>query len=202
MSRKEFEQRWARKSLREMLSAVEERVGKLEEFMEDTKEDSVQEFLDSQRKKLTERNNVLEAMMMALKEETMATTMALSTRIEELEGELALCQAVVGKGVLNTALSNEDVPKLKEFVGTRSTCDVGIVLLRIYRERSLSKVVRDNATGHSGRVCSRVQGTHAPNFKCDRERSITYFLEWIEAVGQTGGGTKRCPKAVESHDGS
>ncbi|MFQ6626343.1 hypothetical protein Gotur_005960 [Gossypium turneri] len=47
-------------------------------------------------------------MMMALKEETMATTRALSTRIEEFEGELALCRAAVGKGVANVALSNED----------------------------------------------------------------------------------------------
>ncbi|MBA0879337.1 hypothetical protein Goshw_010408 [Gossypium schwendimanii] len=38
MSKEEFEQRWARKSLREMLSTVEKRVGKLEESMEDTKE--------------------------------------------------------------------------------------------------------------------------------------------------------------------
>jgi len=38
MSKEEFEQRWARKSLREMLSAVEVRVGKLEESMEDVKE--------------------------------------------------------------------------------------------------------------------------------------------------------------------
>ncbi|MBA0671698.1 hypothetical protein Goklo_029267 [Gossypium klotzschianum] len=35
--------------------------------------------------------------MMALKEETIATTRALNTRIEELEGELALCRTVVGK---------------------------------------------------------------------------------------------------------
>ncbi|MBA0727547.1 hypothetical protein Golax_000525 [Gossypium laxum] len=59
--------------------------------------DSVQELLDSQRKKLSEKNDALEAMMMALKEETMATTWALSTRIEELDRELALCQAAVGK---------------------------------------------------------------------------------------------------------
>ncbi|MFQ6656485.1 hypothetical protein Gotur_026572, partial [Gossypium turneri] len=44
-----------------------------------------------------------------------------SSRIEELEGELALCRAAVGKGVSNAALSNEDVPKPKEFVGTRTT---------------------------------------------------------------------------------
>ncbi|MFQ6653933.1 hypothetical protein Gotur_025105, partial [Gossypium turneri] len=53
-----------------------------------------------------------------------ATTRALSTRIEELEGELALCRAAVGNGVANVALSNEDVPKPKEFVGTWSGCDV------------------------------------------------------------------------------
>ncbi|MBA0659531.1 hypothetical protein Goklo_011661 [Gossypium klotzschianum] len=59
--------------------------------------DSVQELLDSQRKKLTETNDALEAMMMALTEETMATTKTLSTRIEELEEELALCRAIVRK---------------------------------------------------------------------------------------------------------
>ncbi|MFQ6640741.1 hypothetical protein Gotur_015831 [Gossypium turneri] len=56
--------------------------------------------------------------------------------------------------------------------------------------------------GHSEGVCSRVQGTYAPSFRCDRERSIACFSEWIEAVGQTRGGTKRCRKAVGSHDGS
>ncbi|MBA0615671.1 hypothetical protein Godav_015790 [Gossypium davidsonii] len=63
-------------------------------------------------------------MVKALKEETMAMTMALSTRIEELDGELALCRVAVGKGVVSAALSKEDVPKRKEFVGTRSACDV------------------------------------------------------------------------------
>ncbi|MBA0876220.1 hypothetical protein Goshw_020162, partial [Gossypium schwendimanii] len=140
-------------------SAVKECVGKLEESIEDVKEsdnalgeniedlreqsrdivtmcltsqrDSVQVLLDSQRKKLTERNDALEAMMMALKEEIMATTRALSTRIEELEGELALCRAAVGKGMANATLSNEDVPKPKEFVGTRSACDVDNFLWRM-----------------------------------------------------------------------
>ncbi|KAK8301352.1 hypothetical protein V6Z11_D04G014000 [Gossypium hirsutum] len=159
MSREEFEQRWARKSLKETISAVEERVGKLEGSMEDVKEaldgvedhianwkeqsrdyvkmslgstmDKVNELFNSHRDKLSERNDALEAMMMALKEETMATTRALTTRIEELEGELALCQAAVGKGVANAALSNEDVPKPKEFVGTRSACDVDNFLWRM-----------------------------------------------------------------------
>ncbi|KAK8322721.1 hypothetical protein V6Z12_A12G184700 [Gossypium hirsutum] len=105
MSKEEFEQRWARKSLRETISAVEERVGKLEGSRADVKEaldgveDRIANWEEQSRDydKLSERNNALEAMMMALKEETMATTRALSTRIEELEGELALCQAALGK---------------------------------------------------------------------------------------------------------
>ncbi|MFQ6645030.1 hypothetical protein Gotur_019196 [Gossypium turneri] len=76
--------------------------------MEDVKEDKVNELFNSHKDKLSERNDALEAMMMALKEETMAMTRALSTRIEELEGELALCRAAVGNGVANAALSNED----------------------------------------------------------------------------------------------
>ncbi|MBA0632091.1 hypothetical protein Godav_000896 [Gossypium davidsonii] len=101
MLKEEFEQRWARKSLREMLSVFEECIGKLEESMEDIGiddlRDSVQELLDSQRKKLTERNDALKAMVKALKEEKMATMMALSTRIEELEGKLALFRVAVRK---------------------------------------------------------------------------------------------------------
>ncbi|MBA0567268.1 hypothetical protein Golob_012016 [Gossypium lobatum] len=127
MSKEEFKQRWAKKSLREMLSAVEKRVGKLEESIEDVKksDNTLGESIDDLReKKLTERNDALEAMVMALNEETMVTTMALSIRIEKLEGELALYQATVGKGVSSVALSNEDVPNLKEFVGTRSAYDV------------------------------------------------------------------------------
>ncbi|MFQ6647521.1 hypothetical protein Gotur_021796 [Gossypium turneri] len=188
----------------------------------DSTMDKVNELFNSHRDKLLERNDPLEAMMMALKEETMATTRALSTRIEELEGELALCRAAVGKGVSSAALSNEDVPKPKEFVRIRSACNVdnflwrmenyfcakGImddavkVNTRIYRGRSSGKVARDNTIGHNGGVCSRVQGTHTLSFRGDRKRGITCFSEWIEAVGQTGGGTKRCPKGVGSHDGS
>ncbi|MBA0734088.1 hypothetical protein Gogos_018037 [Gossypium gossypioides] len=119
MSKEEFKQRWARKSLRETLSTVEECVGKLEGSMEDVKEaldgvedlidnwneqssdyvnmsldstmDRINELFNSHKDKLLGRNDVLEAMMMALKEETMATTRDLSTKIDELEVELALC---------------------------------------------------------------------------------------------------------------
>ncbi|MBA0577894.1 hypothetical protein Golob_024272 [Gossypium lobatum] len=127
MSKKEFEQRWERKSLREMLLVVEERVGKLEESMEDGKEsdNAFEESIEDLREQnLTERNNALEAMVKALKEETMAMTMALSTRIDELKSKLALCRAAVGKGVSGTTLCNKDVPKSKEFAGTKSACDM------------------------------------------------------------------------------
>ncbi|MFQ6652884.1 hypothetical protein Gotur_024551 [Gossypium turneri] len=60
-------------------------------------------------------------MIMALKEETMATMRALSTRIEKLEGELALCRAAVGNGVANAALSNED--KMENYFRARGIMD-------------------------------------------------------------------------------
>ncbi|MBA0664439.1 hypothetical protein Goklo_004437 [Gossypium klotzschianum] len=93
--------------------------------------DKVNELFNSHRDKLMERNDALEAIVMALNEETMTTTMALKTRIEELKGKLASCQATVGEGVLSAALSNEDVSKPKEFVRTRSTYDVDNFLWRI-----------------------------------------------------------------------
>ncbi|MBA0549721.1 hypothetical protein Golob_020738, partial [Gossypium lobatum] len=172
MSKEEFEQRWARKSLREMLSTVDEHVEKLEESMEDAKElynalgesiddlreqfrdfvimcltfnrDNMQKLLDSERKKLTERNDAFKAMVMALKEETMATTMALSIRINELEGELALCQEVVGERVSSVVFSYEDVLKPKEFVGTRSACNMVNFLWRI-ENYFYAKVILDDA---------------------------------------------------------
>ncbi|KAG8491146.1 hypothetical protein CXB51_014332 [Gossypium anomalum] len=95
----------------------------------DSTTDKVNELFNSHRDKLSERNNALEDMVVDLKEETIATMMALSTRIEKLEGELALCQATVGKGVSSAALNNEDV--LKKFVGTRFACDVDNFLWRM-----------------------------------------------------------------------
>ncbi|MBA0817716.1 hypothetical protein Gohar_021506 [Gossypium harknessii] len=86
--------------------------------------DKLNELFNSHRDKLSERNDALKARMIALNEGTMATKMALSTRIEELKVDLALSRAVVGEGVSSAALSNEDVSKLKEFVRTRSVCDV------------------------------------------------------------------------------
>ncbi|KAG8477100.1 hypothetical protein CXB51_030729 [Gossypium anomalum] len=175
MSKEEFEQRWARKGLREMLSAVEERVGKLEGSMEDVNEaldgfeghidnwkeqsrdyvkmsldsamDKVNELIDLHKDKLSDRNDAIEAMLRALREETMATTLALSTRIEELEGELALCRAAVEEGVPSAALSNEYVPKPKEFVGTRSAYDVDNFLWRMENYFRAKGIVDDAGKG-------------------------------------------------------
>ncbi|MBA0665814.1 hypothetical protein Goklo_002289 [Gossypium klotzschianum] len=164
-----------------MLSTIDEYVGKLEESMEDAKEldntlgesiedlreqsrdfvtmclisqrDSVQELLDFQRKKLIKRNDALEAMVKALKEETMATTMALSIRIEELEGELALCQAAMGKGVANATLSYRDILKPKEFVGTRFAFDVDYFLWRIenyFRAKVRGKDLNEDVVDGNG----------------------------------------------------
>ncbi|KAH1046626.1 hypothetical protein J1N35_037410 [Gossypium stocksii] len=64
-----------------MLSTVEERVVKLEESMVDINDlvNVVSGRIDD-----WERNDALEATVMALKEEIMAMKKALSTRIEEL----------------------------------------------------------------------------------------------------------------------
>ncbi|MBA0582055.1 hypothetical protein Gorai_024207 [Gossypium raimondii] len=143
---------WARKLvlLKNMLLDVNEQVINLEESMGDVKEaldvvkgctndlreqsreflmmhlssnvEKVQELLNSAWHKLRERNDAPEAMVIAFKEETMATTKVLNKRIEELDGKLVLCQAAVGNGVSSVTLNCKlDIPKLKEFVGTRST---------------------------------------------------------------------------------
>ncbi|MFQ6630504.1 hypothetical protein Gotur_009118, partial [Gossypium turneri] len=144
--------------VKEALDGVEDRIANWKEQFRDYVKmslnytmDKVNELFKSHRDKLSERNDALEAMMMALKEEIMATMRALSTRIEELEGELALCGAAVGNGVENTALSNEDVPKPKEFVGTRSTCDVDNFLWRMENYFRAKGIMDDAAVrSHDG----------------------------------------------------
>ncbi|MBA0602772.1 hypothetical protein Gorai_002941 [Gossypium raimondii] len=91
----------------EMLELVKRLTGEFESRREQLRDfvleslcsnlEKVQGVLNSTRNKFIDRNDALEAMVMALKEEIMATMMALSTIIEELEEELALCRAVVGK---------------------------------------------------------------------------------------------------------
>ncbi|KAK5841938.1 hypothetical protein PVK06_004264 [Gossypium arboreum] len=221
MLKEEFEQRRTRKGLREMLSAVEEHVDKLEGSMENVKEaldgfeghinnwkeqsrdyvkmslnstmDKVNELFDSHKDKLSDRNDALEAMLIALKEETIATTLALSTRIEELEGEPALCRAAVGEGVSSAALSNKYVPKPKEFVGTRSACDVENLLWRMenyFRAKGImddaGKVelqIKGNVRLEHGKVPTRVERTVLPGFF---EKETWEKLQGITQRGTVG----------------
>ncbi|MBA0701300.1 hypothetical protein Goari_020698 [Gossypium aridum] len=111
-------------------------------------------------------------MVKALKEETMAMTMALSTRIDELEGKLALCRAALGKRVLSAALGNEDVSKLKEFVRTRSAYDVDNFLWRI-----------ENYFRAKGIVDDAIKGQFYPEFT---EEEVRAKLQGITQRGTVG----------------
>ncbi|MBA0618047.1 hypothetical protein Godav_027442 [Gossypium davidsonii] len=102
-----------------MLSAVEERVGKLKESIEDAKE--LDNALGENIKDLREQSRNFVTFHGEGFEGGNNGRLALSTRIEELEADLTLCRAIVGKGVSSATLSNEDVLKLKEFVGIRTT---------------------------------------------------------------------------------
>ncbi|KAG8473198.1 hypothetical protein CXB51_035215 [Gossypium anomalum] len=119
--------------------------------------DQVNELFNSHRDKLSERNDALEAMVIALKMETIATKMALSTRIEELEVKLALCRAAVGEGVSNVTLSKEDISKPKEFVGIRSTCDVDNFLWRIENYFRTKGIVDDTVKGIVGEYVRKLK---------------------------------------------
>ncbi|KAH1081891.1 hypothetical protein J1N35_021652 [Gossypium stocksii] len=92
--------------------------------------------------KLSDRNDVFEAMVMALKEKTIAMTMALSTRIEEFEVELVLCRATVGEGVSSTTLSNKNVPKPKRLIRTSEAKPKIKGKVRLGRGKSSNEVER------------------------------------------------------------
>ncbi|KAH1082853.1 hypothetical protein J1N35_022614 [Gossypium stocksii] len=113
---------------RDILSALKDRVVTLEEFVGDVKEmideidDRVNDGLLSMKEQLrdyvldsidelTSRDDAIEAMMTALKKE-----------IVELKGELTIYKAALGNGGLAAVAPKPsvDVPKPKEFKGTRS----------------------------------------------------------------------------------
>lgn len=76
--------------------------------------DSMQRVLNIIVGELTEKSYALEAMVLTLKE-----------YIKELKGELNICKVALGNRVLATAPKPKvDVPKSKEFNGTRSVKDV------------------------------------------------------------------------------
>lgn len=117
--------------VRETLEVSEGRTVKLDSMEEQFREymlesissnvDAIWGVVNSTIDKLLMRDDVLEAMVMDLKEETKAITKALSTIIEELEGELVVCWVVVSKRVLGATLNREiDFLKSKKFKGERS----------------------------------------------------------------------------------
>lgn len=123
------------RDMRKMLEMVEGRIDEFDLMREQPRDfvlkslnsnvEKMQGVLNFTSGKLTKRNYALEAMMMDLKGETMATMRALNSNIEELKGELVLFRAALGRGVLEATLNQEiDVLKLKEFAETRSASDV------------------------------------------------------------------------------
>ncbi|KAK8289414.1 hypothetical protein V6Z12_D07G190600 [Gossypium hirsutum] len=117
---------------RDILSALEDRVVTLKNFVGDIKEmiddvddrlhdglQSMQEqlkvYVTDNVEQLTGRDDAIEAVVVALKGE-----------IVELKGELTIYKAVLGNGGLAVVAPkpNIDIPKPKEFKGTRSARDV------------------------------------------------------------------------------
>ncbi|KAH1092188.1 hypothetical protein J1N35_019445 [Gossypium stocksii] len=159
-------------------------MGKLEESMEDAKElhnvlsesvddlieqsrqfltmyltanrDNVQEFLDSQKKKLTERNDTFKAMVIALNEETMVTIMALSARIKELEGELALRSRKGNNVKCSTQLRG--CPKAERVCGDKGS---RMMLLRDSFTQNLpKKKLEQSYNGGGTKRCPKVVRSH------------------------------------------
>ncbi|KAG8474309.1 hypothetical protein CXB51_033861 [Gossypium anomalum] len=91
---------------------------------------------DAIEEKLSGRSDAIEAMMMALKEE-----------IAELKGELTIYKAALGNGGLATVAPKPsiDVPKPKEFKGTRSAREVDNFLWGVEQYFS-AKGISDDAT--------------------------------------------------------
>ncbi|KAK8284419.1 hypothetical protein V6Z12_D08G158900 [Gossypium hirsutum] len=117
---------------RDILSALEDRVITLEDSVGDIKEriddvddrlhgglqsmqEQLKEYVLDNVEKLNGRDDAIEAMVTALKEE-----------IAELKGELTIYKVALGNGGLAalTPKPSVDVPKPKEFKGTRSARDV------------------------------------------------------------------------------
>ncbi|KAK8292002.1 hypothetical protein V6Z12_D06G094000 [Gossypium hirsutum] len=136
---------------RDILSALEDRVVTLENSVEDIKEridnvdDRLHDGLQSMQKQLkvyvldnveqlTGRDDAIEAMVAALKWE-----------IAELKGELTIYKADLGNGGLAaiTPKPNIDVPKPKEFKGTRSVRDVDNFLWGIKQYFSAKGITED-----------------------------------------------------------
>ncbi|KAH1113492.1 hypothetical protein J1N35_006870 [Gossypium stocksii] len=150
-----------------MLSVVEKRVNKLDMSIEEMKESH----------DALGRNDALKAMVIALKEETMAMTKALNTRIEEFQGDLALCRATVGNGVPSASLNCEDVLKLKEFARTRSACGVDNFLWRMKNYFRAKSIMNDASKDE---FKGELKGLFYPEFT---EEETQAKLRWLTQQG-------------------
>ncbi|XP_016684229.2 uncharacterized protein [Gossypium hirsutum] len=101
-------------SIGDMRETLEVVLTRMEELREDSKE-FVLETLSSTSDKLTVRDEALEALVTTMKEE-----------IAELKGELTICKAALGSGMLASGLKqcHVDVPKPEKFKGPRSAREV------------------------------------------------------------------------------
>ncbi|KAK8348747.1 hypothetical protein V6Z12_A06G100000 [Gossypium hirsutum] len=128
---------------RDILLALKDRVVTLEESVGDVKErvddinDKVNDGLQSMQEQLkeyvldnveqlTSRDDAIEIMMVGKTDAMEAMITTLKEEIVELKGELTIYKAALGNGGLAavTPKPSVDVPKPKEFKGTRSASDV------------------------------------------------------------------------------
>ncbi|MBA0612653.1 hypothetical protein Godav_013233 [Gossypium davidsonii] len=88
----------------------------------DVLKEALNTTIGEQIEKLTKGNDVFEASIIPLKEETKA----MMVKVEELKGELVMCRADIGKEMLTSVPKKHkiDVPKSKEFRGMRFGRDV------------------------------------------------------------------------------
>ncbi|KAG8480984.1 hypothetical protein CXB51_025672 [Gossypium anomalum] len=117
---------------RDMLITLEDRVVNLEESVENMKETlnlvegrtdgKTNDLVNSTTKKLAERDENLEEMVLAMKKE-----------IEELKGELMIYKVSLSNGMLSSKPKQQamDVPKLEKFKVARSARDVDNFLWEI-----------------------------------------------------------------------
>ena len=140
-------------SLRDMLSSMEARVarnelaiGEMRDRFEDIEErievqdskreklrEEMQGVLNESMDALTQKDENLEAMMVAMREE-----------MDELKKELTACKTTIGGGILAMIPSPRvDVPKPKEFKGARSTKEVDNFLWGMERYFRASNITID-----------------------------------------------------------
>lgn len=91
------------------LNSMEEQFREFVVKFLDSNVEAMQRVLNSTGDRLAVRDDALETMVTASKEQ-----------IEKLKGELVICKTILGNGILAmTPKHKVDVPKLKEFMGMR-----------------------------------------------------------------------------------